>query len=474
MPRKKPLPTGVSDDYATGLHIRWPGPPDANGRPTTRSATLKGVWDPDEASAIRDRHIEEVTALVARGSHHMTVHDLVVAWKARRLKDFEDMTVAGYGWIFGRMEAINVEIIRARKPVVTPLGEVRLIDLNRPVIRQLLDYLEVSGRKDGMGPLSGSSIRKIAGLLSEVLGWAVDRGWLTANPAHGQRLPSSDPKGARALTTRELKRLIAHITDPVLQAAAITMWAVGLRPSEALALSLPDILLDRRLLLARRVRTGRGTAKRLKDKEPRAVPMPDTLVRFLRTYMASVVERAEEFGEEYRWDRMFLFPQADGRSYTLPQLRKAVHDAAYAARLGVVNPKDARTTWATMSDADAVDEDEVEAVAESLGHASTATTARHYVRPAEQPVPLPKKRQRKVADRMDQRLRYVVDPMLLSPPPDAPDASSNTDKISTDGPEPPLDDTDPPPGLGSLPRPGPRSGPPGSSHGATAAQTPRA
>lgn len=427
MPRKKRLPTGVTDHYATGLHIRWPGPPDPNGKPTTKSKTLKGIWDPNEASAIREKCIGETTALVARGSHSMTVRDLNAAWKARRMKDFEDNTQDGYAWIFPKIEETEVQIIRARKPVVMPLGMVRLIDLGRPTIREWLDYLEEHGRKGGTGPLAGSSIRKVAGLFSEILGWGVDRGWLTANPAHGQRLPEADPKGARALTTRELKRLVAHVKDPVMRAAAFTMWSVGLRPSEVLGLSVPDVLLNDRLLLARRVRTGRGTAKRLKDRDPRALAMPDTLVRLLRRHVAWIKDRAEAFGDGYRWDLMLLFPQPDGSRITVGQLRGAVHAAAYDARLGVVNPKDARTTWATMADEDVVNEDEVEAVSDNLGHASRATTERHYIRPVEAPVRKPKERERKVANRMDQRLRFVLDPALLGPPAGATEQAGESD-----------------------------------------------
>jgi integrase len=465
MPRKTVLPTGVFKTHATGLHIRWPGPPDAEGEPTTRAKTLVGIWDPSEAKLIRDRYIGNVTALVARGSASMTVCDLNAAWKGVRFKDFDGNTIEGYEWIFKKIEETRVEVVRGKKRVSMKLGEVRLIDLDRPVLAQWLDYLIVSGREGGRGPLSGASIRKVHGLFSEILGWGVERGWLAFNPALGQKLPSADPKGARALTTRELRDLVAHVLDPVMRALVITMWAVGLRPGEVLGLSIPDVLLESRLLLARRQRTGRG-AKRLKDKDPRAVAMPDTLTRTLARYIPGLTKRAEEFGDEYRWDLMLLFPRADGNRITVQQLRYAVHQAGRKAGLGVVNPKDARTTWATMSDADLVDEDEVEAVAANLGHDSTATTKRHYIRPIEAPVPKPKKRERVVADRMDRRLRNVVGG---TEPDDREPDEIDPDEIDPDGTDPDgTEPSGPPPAGGSRHRPRP----PGPSARGASVQSP--
>lgn len=92
----------------------------------------------------------------------------------------------------------------------------------------------------GNRPISPTTVRAEHGTLSMILTYAVQRGWITHNPAKGMRLPKTQRDELEILTDEEFLALHAAITDrhkPLVWLLAAT----GLRWGEATALQWRDI-----------------------------------------------------------------------------------------------------------------------------------------------------------------------------------------------------------------------------------------
>lgn len=427
MPSRKKLPEGVFV-AKTGLGIRWDDVPHANGSRNARSKVLVGEWDPAEASAERDQRRRAALAQTKRGAHLRTVSDVLAAWRDERWDEFEYQTQMSYETILARIRRSVVTLDPDGEPVKTTLGEVRLVDLRRSVVNEARRWWRLSARCDGNGGLGAKTVRSTQSLFSEILGWAVrEREWLDSNPASEPDLPKWQPISGRFLTVRQIDRLLANMDDPMLRACTETTYFTGIRPGEAVALRVPDVKLQAKLIMVTQVWNGNGSAKLPKGNRQRAVPIGDTLALRLDDHIEWLAARAEAYGEGYRWDLALLFANPDGTPLSGRQFRAAVHEAAYRARLGVVNPKDARSTWTTLADDEAVDEDEADGISDSLGQRDRSIKDRFYVQP--QPLRVgsvivrkPRQRERKVAVRVDRRLRPIAALQRSLEPADAPEA----------------------------------------------------
>ncbi len=120
--------------------------------------------------------------------------------------------------------------------------------------------------------------------LREMLGHAVEWGYLSANPAVGIRRPRSERREMHALDASEVGRLLAAADDewrPLLLCAATT----GMRRGELLGLRWGDVDWNGRRLWVRRSVGLRGTFQQPKTRgSVRAVAMPPTLVSALRRH----------------------------------------------------------------------------------------------------------------------------------------------------------------------------------------------
>jgi integrase len=277
-----------------------------------------------------------------------------------------------------------------------------------------------NGRRDGKGGLSIKTVKNLNGLVSEILGWAVDeKEWLRANPASVRRFREPwEPKTGRVLKTEVVKRFLAKVEDPTLRELFRLAWAVGLRPGESTHIRLDGLLPDLGLVLVRRVWDGRDSTKRPKGNKQRARPIPPSLVPYLRQHVSRVIAAGEAFGVTYRWDLAYLFPHEDGSPYTVVQLEAAAAKASREAEVGHVTPKDFRSTWSAMSRQVAIDQDEIAAVSVGLGHVSMRTTDVHYDPMLDEPVPAPTAAEVRLAQRYDAKMRVVLG---LSDDPDTDD-----------------------------------------------------
>ena len=197
---------------------------------------------------------------------------------------------------------------------------------------------------------------------SSFYSWAVDQERVNRDPAAGVkalRLPARQPRGLADTDLRRLRRCV-HAGGNLRDVAIFEALAgTGLRVSEALTLSVADVLLDARpphLV----VRAGKGG-------QSRRVPLTAEVGRALRDYLADLARR----GLSVKADASLWLGQR-GALRNPSTINKLL--AGYADQVGVadVTPHTLRHTFATNY----LDKHpgDVRGLAAILGHADLRTT----------------------------------------------------------------------------------------------------
>lgn len=133
------------------------------------------------------------------------------------------------------------------------LGHIRVADLTLETIDDLYSELidgnpEVASAYDGSGwsgqPLSARTIRIAHNHLSQVMDFAVKRGWIMRNPTEHATLPENTRTKKRRLTIQEHTRFIDACGSSFYGTFYRLMLETGVRPGEACALTWDDVNLQ--------------------------------------------------------------------------------------------------------------------------------------------------------------------------------------------------------------------------------------
>ncbi len=218
-----------------------------------------------------------------------------------------------------------------------------------------------SGAENGRKSLAPASLqRKIACLRSFYRHLRREQ-LLDTDPTSELRAPRSRGRLPKVLSRDEVTRLLAQPTGS--SSAAIrdralleTMYACGLRASEATDLKLADLQLDAGILLAR----GKGSKERL-------VPIGGKAIETLGPYLERARPRLVGL-----LDEAHVFVNLRGRGLSRQGLYKIVQRHATSAGLGDrMSPHTLRHTFATHLLAGGCD---LRSLQEMLGHADIGTT----------------------------------------------------------------------------------------------------
>lgn len=214
---------------------------------------------------------------------------------------------------------------------------------------------------DGRRPVAPATLqRKIACLRSFYRHLRREQ-LIEHDPASELRAPRARARLPEVLTRDEVARLLSQPrgTSPTAlrdRALLETMYACGLRASEAITLELTDLDLDAGILRAR----GKGSKERL-------VPIGGKAVQSLRAYLDKGRPRLVGIREERR-----VFVNHRGAGLSRQGLYKIVQRHAGTAGLADrMSPHTLRHTFATHLLAGGCD---LRSVQEMLGHADIATT----------------------------------------------------------------------------------------------------
>lgn len=270
-------------------------------------------------------------------------------------------------------------------------GTTAVSSVTRPAVQawavELLGEDDGDGKRDGVSP---ATVKKITGLLRQVMAHAVELGTVVANPVTGLRLPSAGPSRNLYLTVEQVEWLADAVADA--GGADGKRWDdgavlvrllsyAGLRWGEAVALRVEDVTLPRRVsAVGRPAPVGRidvhhtdvliggkrseGTPK---NHRRRTVPVPEQVVSGLRDLMAGKKKTA----------RVFTTPggsPVDGSNFRGRLWRDLLEDAGDRLPDGL-RVHDLRHTAASLAIRSGAS---VKAVQRMLGHATATMTLDVY------------------------------------------------------------------------------------------------
>lgn len=158
------------------------------------------------------------------------------------------------------LKSVNLHLGKARVNEVEPF-------MVSDMYKALLDGQTTSGK-----PMSGTSVRTVAGVVSGMFSFAVKQGYIRSNPAQGLDLPRNDTKEKEALTEKQVKHLIACLDTTERHGIAVLLALLaGLRRGEVCALVWGDIDLIDATINVRHSMTVKGEIKAPKTKASRAL-----------------------------------------------------------------------------------------------------------------------------------------------------------------------------------------------------------
>ena len=257
-----------------------------------------------------------------------------------------------YASAYRRLSPTTVRAYRSDLKAVRRFLESRYDPLPPPasITREMIIQLGISM---ATGPMA---VRRRYAVLSSFFNFLRDLGHVDANPATRLPLPKLNRPVPVFLSEEMSRKLVAAADRPWTKALIVLLLTTGIRRSEAAAITLDDLDLEKGLLLVR----GKGDMERV-------VPLADEAVAALRAYLAHRVP-TESRG---------LFVSARGghpvHHRTIARMIRSVIRKAELQGRGI-SPHKFRHTFATQLIRRGVD---VRTVQELLGHSSLQTTAKY-------------------------------------------------------------------------------------------------
>ncbi len=227
---------------------------------------------------------------------------------------------------------------------------------------ELSDFVsELAEGREGRRPAAAATLQRKIACLRSFYRYLRREELIESDPTADLRPPRSRARLPRVLSRDQVNRLLEQPTgtdNAALRDRALleTMYACGLRASEAITLELPELDLEAGVLIAR----GKGSKERL-------VPIGSKALSTLRAYL----ERARPALVGLR-DEPHVFLNLRGQALSRQGLYKIVQRHARAAGLDSrMSPHTLRHTFATHLLAGGCD---LRSLQEMLGHADIGTT----------------------------------------------------------------------------------------------------
>ena len=142
---------------------------------------------------------------------------------------------------------------QAYNHIIPEIGDIRLKNLNRRVIQNLIREKHERGSLRGKGGLSANSVKHIYRTIRAALGQAVEDEILRKNPAIGVKLPKIESKRIKHYSREQVKKLYSAVKDDIFFYTVLKLTlSTGLRRGEVLGLSWDDIDFDNMIIYIRR------------------------------------------------------------------------------------------------------------------------------------------------------------------------------------------------------------------------------
>ena len=225
--------------------------------------------------------------------------------------------------VAGRVDAVTLqgyEVLAKSQilPYFDALG-VKLTEVDRPTLQAYIDQKSASGRLDGKGGLSPSSMRLHKNILRQTLAEAVTNNLLPTNPCDRVTLPQQQRFDSTFYTAEQMARLLDAIRDDALYPLVKLTAIYGLRRSELLGLKWDSVNFDAGTLTIRHT-VVKVTEVVEKDKTKNATshrtfPLVPEVREILLAAKASEESNRKLFGKDYT-ENGYIFKWEDGRPYS--------------------------------------------------------------------------------------------------------------------------------------------------------------
>lgn len=267
--------------------------------------------------------------------------------------------------------------------ILPTLGNYKLTDLRKEVIRDFYEQMRHSPRLDGRGNLSEKSVEGLHNTLCGILSAAVDEGYLTHNPAWRCYKPKGKKKERLVADEETVKKLITAFEGQSMKYETYfkLVLATGLRRGEACGLKWSDINWRKRT-----IHVQRGVVKLSHQESITKDPKTSSGDRMV--YLSKeMCQLLKAWRKECEWDRQqtanetvdeddYLFRQPNGKPMCPSTFTYRFKLILKANNLPLdLNVHSLRHTNASLLIAQGVD---VRTVASLLGHAQASTTLDIY------------------------------------------------------------------------------------------------
>lgn len=203
--------------------------------------------------------------------------------------------------------------LMANEQVIPYFDKVMLKKVTHEMLQAFFDEKRMSGRKDGKGGLSASSLRQYKNILNQTLTLAVKSGLIPSNPCQFVELPRKDHYETHYYSAEQLKTLFDSIKDDPLYPLIRITALYGLRRSEVLGLKWDSIDFDaKRLTIKHTVSKVTKTIEKGKTKNSsshRSFPLTPDAEEIFRIAKDSEADNRRLFGKDYQGNNyVFKWP----------------------------------------------------------------------------------------------------------------------------------------------------------------------
>lgn len=266
----------------------------------------------------------------------------------------------------------------ARLHIIPLIGHVKLMELNKRHIDQMLTAMNAAGQ-------SKRSQRQARAVLSVTMSAAVKEELIAFNPVANARKIKLDDFEFEPLKIEEVLRVIHAAEGTQMKLRWTFALFYGLRQGEALGLRWRDIDFNTKTIqISKQMQTIRGKRELvgLKTKSSRrALRLSDETITLLKRHKSELAERKLAKGPQWR-EMDLVFPNAEGNPMQSRWDNTLWKRTLEKAKVSHRRLHDARHTAATMLYNDDTD---IEVIRRFLGHSSVELTSRTYVHNSDKP-----------------------------------------------------------------------------------------
>jgi integrase len=242
--------------------------------------------------------------------------------------------------------------------VIPRIGGVRLQELNAAHINRLYSDLLKSGRVNGEGGLSPTSVRRIHAMLRKAFRDAVRWGRLTrlptdlADPPPAKVEQAARRRSMQTWTPVQLRQFLAATEDHPLHPMWFFSSSTGVRRSELLGQRIPDVNLEAATASVRTTVTPsedgyRPTDDQKSQRSARTVHLDQLTMGILREHIGSLMRIQRMAGPGWN-EQQLLFPRPDGIWWNPPAITLAFIRAVKRAGVPRIRLQDLRHTHASL------------------------------------------------------------------------------------------------------------------------------